>query len=227
MERKPSAVITSARPFLDKYLDVALHQAGYDVIPNEDDTAPDLHIIVAQGDISVSRSAKATVVITTDKSVDIDGNVTVVNVPYVIGTGMDGLMIDIAAKIDRGTWFHIKDNEAKVSVIHALDVARIAVAVAGKGGCYTISDGTDPAWHELTEAISVRLGHKRIPTIKPRVARWLARLGGLWGSMTTQELATVTADHIVVPDQLPEGITPPVIDVIHYLSTHVYDENDL
>ncbi|MCM1520028.1 MAG: hypothetical protein NC098_04515 [Lachnoclostridium sp.] len=227
MERKPSAVITSARPFLDKYLIAALSKAGYDVTSAEEDIQPDLHIIVTDGDMPDYKPTKATVVITTGMPDRVDDNITILRIPYVIGTGMDGLMINIATKIDRGTWFHIKGNEAKVSVIHALDVARIAVELAGKGGNYIISDGTDPTWHDLTEAISVRVGHKRIPTVKPAVARWLARLGGIWGGMTSDELSTVTADHTVTTDQLPEGVTPPVIEVTHYLSTHVYDENDL
>ncbi|MDE6085139.1 MAG: NAD-dependent epimerase/dehydratase family protein, partial [Muribaculaceae bacterium] len=80
----------------------------------------------------------------------------------VIGTGMGGEMRALVNSIYRGTYRHVNGNEARVSVIHAIDVARAARMAAGKHGVWIITDGTDPLRRDLVEALAWRLRHKRV-----------------------------------------------------------------
>lgn len=138
--------------------------------------------------------------------------------PYIIGTGMDGLPMRIAAGIKRGTFAHIRDNEAHISVIHATDVARAAQLASGIQGAYTLTDITDPSICDLAEALAHRLNDKRLLTIKRSWARWWYGRS-YFDELTTDHTAPCTFIE-VFPDFRP---TP----VVEYLKTHVYDEQSL
>lgn len=137
---------------------------------------------------------------------------------FIVGTGMKGLMMKIAAGINRGEFVHIAGNEARISVVHAVDVAKAASIAAGVEGTFTLTDTTDPTIHNLAEAFAYRLNNKRIITIKPRWAR-------LWYGSTYY--TTLTTSHTspctfceVFPDLHPVSVT-------EYLTTHIYDESSL
>ncbi len=144
--------------------------------------------------------------------------VVVLRCPYIVGTGMHGLMHKIAAGIYKGTFVHIAGNEARISVVHATDVAKAASIAAGTQGCYTLTDGTDPLIHDLSEAFAYRLGDKRLFTIKPRWARlWYG--ASYFGTLTTSHTAPDTF-RAAFP-----GFEPA--SVVNYLKTHVYDQQSL
>lgn len=100
--------------------------------------------------------------------------------PAVVGTGMRGPLMEMARSISRGVYYHLKGDEMRVSVVHAVDVAR-AVALVASGVCppgaYILSDGHDPLVSEVAEGLAFRLGQKRVYTLPPRVFRWLAMIG--------------------------------------------------
>lgn len=144
--------------------------------------------------------------------------VTVLQCPNIVGTGMTGLPRRIAAGIYKGTYVHIAGNEARVSVVHATDVARAVAMAAGTAGAFNLTDLTDPTVHDLAEALSWRLGQKRIFTIAPRWARlWLGK--PLYTQLTTSRTIPETFSH-AFPDFTPVSVT-------EYLKTHVYDEQSL
>jgi len=161
----------------------------------------------------------------------LNGNNAVISIlrpAHIIGTGMDGIPRQIVNGIARGTYFHVQGNEARISVVHALDVARLTRIVAPVGGEYRFSDNCNPTVTELAEALSVRVNHKRIPTLSPKWAQIASRFGGWLGGVTTNLLATLTSDNTVSsPTDLStlKGFEPR--NVVDYLSTHKYDENDI
>lgn len=138
--------------------------------------------------------------------------------PSIVGTGMIGLPRRIAAGIHKGSFVHIAGNEARVSVVHATDVARAAAMAAGTAGAFNLTDLADPTVHDLAEALSWRLGQKRIFTIAPRWARlWLGKQ--FYSQLTTPRTTPETFSHFF-PDFTPVSVT-------EYLKTHVYDEQSL
>ena len=138
--------------------------------------------------------------------------------PNIVGTGMHGLPMEMAVRINRGTYFHIKDKSAKLSTVHATDVARAVALTLGRPGRYVVTDGTTPTYDDLAEAIAVRLGHKRIFTLKERWARFI---------MSSRLVDIVTTDNVVEPGEgeAVEGLVPT--PVTEYLRTHVYDDESL
>lgn len=137
---------------------------------------------------------------------------------YIVGTGMRGLMMKIAAGINRGTFVHIAGNEARISVVHAVDVARAVSIAAGVQGTFTLTDTTDPTIHNLAEALAYRLNNKRIITIKPRWARWW--YGSSYYNVLTYSHTSPCTFCEVFPDFHPANVT-------EYLTTHIYDESSL
>ena len=144
--------------------------------------------------------------------------VAVIRCPYIVGTGMTGLMRKIAAGIYKGTFVHIAGNDARISVVHATDVAKAASTAAGTQGAYTLTDGVDPTVHDLSEAFAHRMGDKRIFSIGPKWAKlWYGRT--YYTTLTTSHTAP-DSFCAVYPDFHP-------VSVVEYLKTHVYDEQSL
>ncbi len=143
---------------------------------------------------------------------------TVLRCNTIVGTGMSGLPMRIASGIVSGRYVQVKENQARISVIHAVDVARAARMAMGIPGEFVLTDRTDPGINELAEALAYRIGNKRLFSIGARWARlWYGR----------EFFCQLTTDSIVADtfgDQFPK-FDP--VSVVNYLRTHVYDENSL
>lgn len=154
--------------------------------------------------------------------------ISILRPAHIVGTGMDGIPRQIVNGIARGTYFHVEGNEARISIVHALDVARLAKTVASVGGEYRFSDNVNPTVTELAEALSVRVNHKRIPTLSPKWARIASRFGGWFGGIDSKLLTILTSDNTIQnPTDLSSITDFEPRNVVNYLSTHKYDENDI
>lgn len=227
--------IISPESFLDKFVERAFIHTGFKSLPQSDGTTERTAVYVAPipcPDFSTaipSAAAQLIIIAPVETKLPDMSKVkiptAILRIPFVIGTGMTGLMRDIVAMTGRGTMFHIEGNEARVSVVHAIDVARVAAKLVGMNGEYTITDGNDPTWHDLIEAISVRVGHKRISSFSPRRVKWLTLAGALWGGPDREMVKRLTTDTIVAPTPLPFDYTP--LNVVDYLTNHEYTDEDL
>ncbi len=222
--------IISRPTFLDKFIEKEFIRAGYAAAATDEENAAAVTVFVSSPTCPDPPAGDNTlVVVRPEGAFGSSGNdnpsATTILTPYIIGTGMEGLMRDIVAMTARGTMIHITGNEARVSVIHATDVARIAVLLAGTPGRYIISDGFNPTWHDLIEALSMRVGHPRIPTLSPSMTKWYALGGKLWGGPDKKMISTITADATVAPTPLPVSITP--VNTTEFLKSHEYTDEDL
>ena len=120
---------------------------------------------------------------------------TIFRLPLLIGTGMTGEMRRRINAIHRGLYRHIEGIEAHQSVLHARDLPALILKLRGIGGIYNVSDRTDPTTHEIAEALSARMGAKRIYTVKAKWARLTARLANIFGikDLGTAALQSATA----------------------------------
>lgn len=143
---------------------------------------------------------------------------TILRCPAIIGTGMTGLPREMVNKIYRGTYMHIKGVEEHLSVIHATDVANAAACCIDSGETLIATDGNDPSYSQLAEALAYRLDHKRIFTISERWARWRYN-PALYNLLTN----TLTFSSLRLQQQFGFKPTP----VCQYLTTHVYDDESL
>ena len=138
----------------------------------------------------------------------------------IVATGMDGFAMRLVRGMARMTMFKIADNDARISLVHGVDVARAADCLLDKGvsGTFNLTDGTETPLNELLDALSVRLSDKRVYTIKPRWARWL------YGkTYYTQLTRTLTFSN----DKISTIISFTPNKVTKYLTSHVYDESSL
>ncbi len=163
-----------------------------------------------------------------------DGSSVTLRLPMVIGTGMTGEAARMTRMIYRGTYLHAKDSEARISVIHATDVAkaaRLAMTAPALSGEYNICDGVNPTRHDMAEAIAYRLGQKRIYSLSAnkfkRIARWADRLG--LTSFGSKQLKLLTTDQLIDSSRwdaaLGDNWHP--VNTVEYLRTHNYDEHSL
>lgn len=142
----------------------------------------------------------------------------VIGCPWVIGTGMTGFPRELAARVWRGTFFHVPGSDIPVSAIHATDIARAVELTLGKPGVYTITDGKAHTLDELADALAWRMGQKRVLTAKARLARWLP------GHSFRKRCAALP---VIDGSRFAELFDFHPVDVATYLRTHVYDETSL
>lgn len=175
--------------------------------------------VVTDGD-EAARPDAVTVLLVPGEALpaDVPADATVLECPNVVGTGMGGYPMLVARHIASGTYFHTDDAEARLSTIHASDVAVAVRLSVGMPGRWTVTDLADPSWHDFAEAISHRLGDKRIFTLRPRWARWI---------MNSDLRRLTTTDCLYDGKAFAERFGFRPTPVTTYLTAHVYDDESL
>lgn len=147
----------------------------------------------------------------------------------IVGTGMGGELRTLVNRIYRGSYRHIADNDARVSVVHATSLADAVLAVVGRSGVWNVTDGADTSRRDLAEALAWRMGNKRIFTLQHPKARFIARVNDwlplFWldSKALEAELSTKTISGALLMAET--GFTP--VRTVDYLRTHNYDESSL
>lgn len=142
-------------------------------------------------------------------------------VPYVVGTGMGGLMMRMARGVSQGTVMRIKDNETEWSVIHATDVASAAKCFADKPSPHTdyVVSASPVKVNDLVTAFGVRMKNKHIGCLSRRWARLLSGKS-LYKAMVTDQIVDTQQFATDYPDFV---FANPVV----YLETHNYGDDSL
>lgn len=149
---------------------------------------------------------------------DSNSDVAVLFCPNIVGTGMNGLPMEIAGRIARGSYYHLGGNEARLSTIHASDVAKAVRLSYKKGGQYIVTDGEDPTFHDFAEALAWRINHKRILTLNSKWVNWIV-------SPSLRRI--ITKDNTFDSSRFFNDFDFHPVPVTEYLRTHVYDEESL
>lgn len=147
-----------------------------------------------------------------------EGVATVLFCPNIVGTGMTGLPMEFARRIARGSFYHLGSNDARLSTIHASDVAKAVRLAFGTPGQFTVTDGNDPTFHDFAEALAWRINHKRILTLNSKWVNWII-------SPALKKI--ITTDAVVDGSEFAKRFDFHPIPVTEYLRTHVYDEESL
>lgn len=93
---------------------------------------------------------------------------TILRPSMIFGSGMSGMAADMFSRVVRGTYVHIRDNNARLNVVMAEDVVRVAMLTASSGGTYNLSDGCCPTYCELADAMSLNAGLAKRPIFLPK-----------------------------------------------------------
>lgn len=143
----------------------------------------------------------------------------------VVGTGMSGWPRELAERIWKGSLMHFAGNEARVSVVHATDVARTVAALCESStttGVFNITDGDNPTFRDFVDSLAFRMKDKHVSTLSTKGQLLLGRIfygKRLYRKFTTERTFDCSALCRVI-DYRPTAVT-------HYLRNHVYDESSL
>lgn len=157
-------------------------------------------------------------ILSPDDTVNTDNAVTTLVCPNVVGTGMTGLPMDFARRIARGSFYHLGDNQARLSTIHASDVAKAVKLALDVPGKFVVTDGDDPTYHDFAEALAWRINHKRILTLNSKWVNWI---------ISPALKRIITKDNVVDGSEFAERFNFIPTPVTEYLRTHIYDDESL
>lgn len=107
-----------------------------------------------------------------------DVTLTIVRPARMFGNGVKGETLQLFNDALGSKYIHIRDNNAKVSLVCALDVARGIKEIYKYGGIYNVSDGRPVKFLDMMEAMTANAGAKKRMTHLPaNWAEWVWRLG--------------------------------------------------
>ena len=109
---------------------------------------------------------------------------TIIRPARMFGKGVKGETLRLFNDAISGKYIHIRDNNAKISLVCALDVARALKTVYKKGGLYNASDNIPRKFIEMVESMTANVGAKKRMTHLPAAwAEWVWRIGRIFPSI--------------------------------------------
>lgn len=119
---------------------------------------------------------------------------TIIRPARMFGNGVKGETLRLFNDALSGKYIHIRGNDARISLVTALDVARAIQKVYKNGGIYNAADGRNPKFIEMVEAMTANAGAKKRMTHLPAAwAEWIWRLGR-WVSFVNRNLSPETVE---------------------------------
>lgn len=97
---------------------------------------------------------------------------TIVRPARMFGKGIKGEMARLFNDVVNARYIHVRDNDARLSLVCALDVASAINMLHSIGGIFNISDGVGASWINLADAMSANCGMMKRQTFLP--AKWAA-----------------------------------------------------
>lgn len=107
-----------------------------------------------------------------------DVTLTILRPARMFGNGVKGETLTLFNDALGAKYIHIRENDAKVSLVCAYDVALAISRIYDEGGIYNASDGIPVKFIDMVEALTANAGAKKRMTHLPAAwAEWLWRLG--------------------------------------------------
>lgn len=93
---------------------------------------------------------------------------TILRPARMFGRGVHGEMKTLFNDVVNSRYIHVRGNDARLSLVCAIDVAKAITALHGLGGTYNLSDGVGATWIALAEAMSANSGAMKRQTFLPK-----------------------------------------------------------
>ena len=107
-----------------------------------------------------------------------DVTLSIIRPARMFGEGVTGETLQLFNDALSGKYIHIRGNDARVSIVCALDVARGIKGIYDMGGIYNAADPDPVRFIDMVEALTANAGAKKRMTHLPASwAEWLWRLG--------------------------------------------------
>lgn len=122
---------------------------------------------------------------------------TILRLPLVVGENPPGNLGAMIKAIQKGYYFNIAGGKARKSMVLASDVAKIILKASKIGGVFNLSDGYNPNFHELSNAIALRYGKSKLFNLQFFIAKSIALVGDVLGTklpLNSHKLKKITSD---------------------------------
>ncbi len=148
---------------------------------------------------------------------------TILRPARMMGKGIKGEMKTLFNDVVKSRYIHVRDNDARLSLVCASDVANAISRLYSIGGTYNVADGKGAKWIELAEAMSANCGAMKRQTFLPKkwadaawkVASWLPPVrASLAPEVLARRSKTLILTNEAIKNVLPEWNPYPTIDVI-------------
>ena len=151
---------------------------------------------------------------------------TIIRPSRMFGTGVHDETLRLFNDAISGKYIHIRGNDAKVSIVCALDVARGIKNLYTRGGVYNASDPNSVKLIDLVESLTANAGAKKRMTHLPatwaewiwRIGRWIPSINrNLHPTVVEARMKTLTLDgtHFAEKAELTYHDTISVIERTH------------
>ena len=154
---------------------------------------------------------------------DHDVLLTIIRPARMFGKGIKGEMKVMFNDVVNGRYIHVRDNNARLSIVCASDVAEAIRRLHSIGGIYNVTDGKDTTWIGLADAMSANSGAMKRQTCLPakwadaawKFASWLPPVkASLSPEIRLRRSKTLTLSSEALNHALPDWMPYPAIDVI-------------
>lgn len=148
---------------------------------------------------------------------------TILRPARMFGRGVHGEMKILFNDVINSRYIHVRGNEARLSLVCAIDVAKAVVVLHSIGGTYNLTDGNGATWIELAEAMSANTGAMKRQTSLPekwaaaawRFAPWLPAVkASLSPDALARRSKTMTLSDEAIRSVLSDWRPYPAIEVI-------------
>lgn len=152
-----------------------------------------------------------------------DVTLTIVRPSRMFGKGIKGEMARLFSDVVNARYIHVRGNEARLSLVCAIDAARAIAEVYRIGGTYNISDGKGAKWIELADAMSANSGMMKRQIFLPEKWAEVARRFTPWipavkeslnGETLSKRSKTLTLSNKKLLEALPGFTFYPALEVI-------------
>jgi len=148
---------------------------------------------------------------------------TILRPARMFGKGIKGEMARLFNDVINARYIHVRGNEARLSLVCAMDVAKSIEKLHSIGGIYNISDGCGAKWIDLADAMSDNCGQSKRQTFLPekwaaaawKYASWVPAVkASLSPDMLARRRKTLTLSDEKLKQTLEDWNPYPTIDVI-------------
>lgn len=148
---------------------------------------------------------------------------TILRPARMFGKGVKGEMKTLFNDVINSRYIHVRDNNARLSLVCASDVAEAIKNLHSVGGIYNVADQAGASWIELAEAMSANSGAMKRQTFLPKKWAEVAWKFTPWipavkASLSPETLShrskTLTLSTDLLKKTLPNWNPFPTIDVI-------------
>ena len=148
---------------------------------------------------------------------------TILRPARMFGKGVHGEMKKLFNDVVNSRYIHVRGNEARLSLVCAIDVAEAVKVLHSIGGTYNISDGKNASWIALADAMSANSGAMKRQMFLPKKwadAAWklMPWIPAVKASLNPEVLAkrskTLTLSDTTLREAIPDWKPFPAIEVI-------------